>query len=623
VAIFEELKRRNVIRVGAAYAVISWLLIQVAETIFPLFGFDETPARVVVIVLAIGFIPALVVSWAFELTPEGIKRERDVDRGQDRNADSGRRMDRFISVALALALGFLAFDRFVLDPARDAEIAESARQQGRADAMAEARDEQSIAVLPFANLSPDPDQAYFADGVTEELLSLLAQVPGLRVTSRASAFAFRGEGLDLGEVAQKLNVTYILLGSVRMAGDRVRVTVRLLDPRSDTHLWSETYDGRLEDVFALQDDVAARITDQLSLRLAGRQPRANPVNPRAYTRFLEARQLMSLAAEDRFERAQGLLQEALELQPDYVDALVLMAEVHAERGWHARGAERDRAEHYARHYRQRALEVDPENPPALSAQALEIMNREGDLQSAARLLERALQEDPRNFTAVWAASLLAVELGQLELAARLLEWVVQHDPLTILHHHSLANVYSKMGRHDEALQQQRIAMSLVEREGAFEWAMGMARLQAGDASGALENFSRCCGEADEEGLRRFGQVLALHDLGREEESRAVLGQLQQMRDSSAASPESGGNQMEQAFWALGLGRLHAYLGDHDAAFTELGYGAGIDPTVFVGLGHDALLRNLHDDPRWEPLLQSLGQSPEQLAEIAFNPTLPH
>ena len=198
-----ELKRRNVLRVGAAYIVSSWLLIQVAETIFPLFGYGDTPARLVVMVLTIAFIPSMIFAWVFEITPEGLKRDSDVVREQSITQVTGKKLDRIILVVLALALAYFAFDKFVLDPVRDAELVEETAQQTRTDVLVESYGDLSIAVLPFVNMSSDPEQEYFSDGISEELLNLLSKIPELRVISRSSSFAFKGEKTDIPTVAKK------------------------------------------------------------------------------------------------------------------------------------------------------------------------------------------------------------------------------------------------------------------------------------------------------------------------------------------------------------------------------------------------------------------------------------
>ena len=233
-SLFNELKRRNVLRVAAGYIVTSWLVIQVVETIFPAFGFGDAAIRVVVIFFAAAFVPVLILTWVFEWTPQGFRKDSAVDHAQPARASAQRAFDRVVMVILALAVGFFAFDKFVLDPARDAEKFETAREEGRTEAVIKAYGDKSIAVIPFVNLSSDPEQEFFADGVAEEVLNLLARIPELRVISRSSSFTFRGDELEIPEIARRLNVAHILEGSVRKAGNRIRITAQLIEASSDT-----------------------------------------------------------------------------------------------------------------------------------------------------------------------------------------------------------------------------------------------------------------------------------------------------------------------------------------------------------------------------------------------------
>ncbi len=216
-------------RAAAAYLAVSWLLIQVVETVFPAFGFGGTDVRIVIIVLVIGLIPVLIFSWAFELTPEGLKKEWEVDRSRSISARTSKTLDRIIMLVLALALGFFAFDKFVLDPARDATREEAVARQARSDALVESYGDKSIAVLPFVNMSSDPEQEYFSNGISEELLNLLTRIPQLRVISRSSAFSYKGKDIDIPTMAEQLNVAHILEGSVRKSGNRVRITAQLIE----------------------------------------------------------------------------------------------------------------------------------------------------------------------------------------------------------------------------------------------------------------------------------------------------------------------------------------------------------------------------------------------------------
>ena len=277
-----ELKRRNVIRVAGLYLAGAWLLVQVTGTVLPFFNAPLSNARTLTIVLAVGFIPALVLAWVFEWTAKGLERDssrEDVVSGEPR---SGKGFDRLIMVVLALAIGYFAFDKFVLAPQRQAVVAHEARREGRSDAIKDSFGERSIAVLPFVDMSAAHDQAYLSDGIAEELLNLLARVPQLRVISRSSAFAFRERKDAIPVIARKLDVGYILDGSIRKAGDRVRITVQLIDGRSDTLLWNDTLDLPLDDIFAVQDEIGASVVAQLKIKLLG-----NPV-PKTRRTTLEA-----------------------------------------------------------------------------------------------------------------------------------------------------------------------------------------------------------------------------------------------------------------------------------------------------------------------------------------------
>ena len=293
----------------------------------PAFGLGGA-VRVVIIVLAIGLVPVLIFAWVFELTPEGWKRESEVDRSQSITPQSGRKLDRVIMGVLALALGYFAVDKFVFAPQREHAVAEAARAEGRTESLVKSYGEKSIAVLPFIDLSPDKDQEYFSEGISEELLNLLARIPQLRVISRSSAFSYKGKDVKLAQVAEELNVAHILEGSVRKSGNKVRITAQLIEARSDTHLWSNTWDRELDDIFAVQDEIAAAVVEQLKITLLGQAPKTREVNADAYPLFLEARQLRRQNTRESADRAITLLQQAVALDPDYAAAWVELAAVY-------------------------------------------------------------------------------------------------------------------------------------------------------------------------------------------------------------------------------------------------------------------------------------------------------
>jgi len=438
-----ELRRRNVLRIATAYVAVSWLVVQVAETLFPVFGLGDTAIRAVVVVLVAGFVPALILAWVFEWTPEGFRRDEDVDRTSPFSRRMAKRLDRAVMVILALALGYFAFDKFALAPQREAEVAEVAREAGRAAAMVESFGDLSIAVLPFTDMSPERDQGYFSDGIAEELLNLLARVRKLRVISRSSSFALRDENLSTPEIAARLNVGYVLEGSVRKAGNTIRVTAQLIDGPSDTHVWSQTYDRDLDNVFAIQDQISAQVVEELKVELLEPAPTATTTDPVAFEVFLKGRHALTWR---KLPEAEEFFEQAIAIDHDYAPAhaglaKTLLLQVAYQAADPA--ATRARAEAAV----DRALELDPQDADALTAQGFLYQN--SDPQASRDAYERAIAVNPTNSDAYrW----LALSYSRSTEPARYLEYVRLGqlvDPETMTYNLVLALM--RFGRYDEAL----------------------------------------------------------------------------------------------------------------------------------------------------------------------------
>jgi TolB-like protein len=331
-SLFNELKRRNVFRIAAAYVVGAWLLIQVAETIFPLFGFGDTPARLVVIVLAIGFIPSLILSWVFEITPEGLKRDATVDHEQSISQTTGRKLDRIILVVLALALGYFAFDKFVLDPVEDEQIAQSARQEGLTAALTKSLGDKSLAVLPFDNRSNREEDQFFTDGIHDDLLTTIAKIGSMTVISRTSVMEYRGTIKKIPQIAQELGVANILEGGIQRSGNTVRINVQLIDAATDKHLWAENYDRELtaENLFAVQSEITKMIADALQAELSTDEQRridARPTdNLQAYEAYMRGQQLMATRDSANLKLATEEFSKATEIDPMFALAWVGLAD---------------------------------------------------------------------------------------------------------------------------------------------------------------------------------------------------------------------------------------------------------------------------------------------------------
>ena len=431
VQFFEELKRRNVFRVGIAYVVTAWLVIQVIETIFPAFGFGDAAVRTAVIVLAIGFPLALIFSWVFELTPEGLKLDRDVDRSRSVAHHTGKKLDRAIIAVLALALGYFAIDKFLIDPARDAAREELITERARTEALTGSLDQNSVAVLPFVNMSDDADNEYFSDGIAEEVLNLLAKIPNLRVISRSSSFSFKGKDIDIPSIAEQLNVALVLEGSVRKYANQVRITAQLIEARSDSHLWSETYERELEDVFAIQDEISAAIVqslrDAINLEVDEAPRTTAAMNTEAHDAYLRGRYLLA----QRGSSVSGAVREfekALSLDPDFALAHAQLAIAYQleDSGLTVTEDAARAAPHV-----EKAMALDPSSAEAHAAAGYLSWTKE-EIQAALKHYEKAIEINPSYADVyTWMANILDVELGRYAEAFAMREKAAQLDPLSI------------------------------------------------------------------------------------------------------------------------------------------------------------------------------------------------
>jgi TolB-like protein/Tfp pilus assembly protein PilF len=434
---FSELKRRNVIRMAGLYLVGAWLVVQVAGTVLPMFGAPEWLPRTIVVLLAIGFVPAVIFSWVFELTPQGLKREDDVAPEQSITPQTGRRMDRMIIVVLVLALGYFAFDKFALTPRREAALVSSAVPNESKFVI----NAKSIAVLPFENLSRDPENAFFTNGVQDEILSHLSKVADLRVISRTSVMQYKaGAQRNLREIAQQLGVAHVVEGSVQRAANKVRVIAQLIDARNDVHLWAQTYDRDLADVFAIQSDIAKGIADQLQAKLSPAEKSAIEQRPTtdvaAFELYSRAKDLIlnvgfSAIFAQNLRQGVELLNQALARDPSFFAAQCQLAYAHdtlyslgvdhtperralagaaVEAAFRLRPdageAHLARAQHLYRGYLDydRALaelEIARRtlpNDPRIFEFTGYIARRRGQHEEGLRNLQRAVELDPRNFS---------------------------------------------------------------------------------------------------------------------------------------------------------------------------------------------------------------------------------
>jgi TolB-like protein len=410
--------------------------------------------------LVLGFPLALVFAWAFELTPDGIKLEKHVDRSRSITGTTGRKLDYLIIGVLAVALVFFAFDKWVLAPARDAQPSQ-ATTEGETDqpaiAIAEGPASNSIAVLAFADLSPTGDQEYFSDGVSEEILNVLAQIPGLRVTSRSSAFSFKGKDVDIPTVAKRLGVTNILEGSVRKSGNRIRITAQLIDARTDTHLWSETYDRQLDDVFTVQDEIAAAISDALKVKLALDSGNVVPptvikaANTDAYDFYLQGRELIHQRGRENLEDAVRYLERSLRLDNNFAPAhaqLAIAISLLLDSPGLYGELSLEEVKRKAMPHFERALELEPNLAEAYAGLG-QLAQHSGDLELAAEYGRKALKLNPSYSDArTWLYHKLTL-LGEYQEQEATLKELLALDPMSISGRVNYAHWLGHKGRIEE------------------------------------------------------------------------------------------------------------------------------------------------------------------------------
>lgn len=455
-----ELKRRNVFRVGIAYAAATWLLIQVADIVFPRLGLPDSAVSLVIALLAIGFIPALILAWAFELTPEGLKREEDVDRSESITPQTARKLDRVIMGIMAVVIAFLVLDRFAFteDTQRATQATEAQTTTVGSDDKPAKNSGPSIAVLPFVNMSGDVDNEYFSDGLTETLLHMLAQLPELRVAARTSSFAFKGRDAGIVEIAKALNVAHILEGSVQKAGNRVRVTAQLIRADDGFHVWSQNYDRTLEDIFAIQDEIATDVAGALDKTLLDGGTsilRIETSNLRAYDTYLHAIEQQAIGSYGSLSSAESLFKQALGADPGFVDAKLGLARnylMQANTGM----IELTQMQQTIKPLLSQIREIQPNNSLARAIEILAELNpdtatsqdafRQGvdELRSLLPLLPAETYIRGRT------ALMLAFAVEEPEMALDVLEAGLVFDPLSPTLYGQQGNVYIQMKQFENA-----------------------------------------------------------------------------------------------------------------------------------------------------------------------------
>jgi serine/threonine-protein kinase len=572
---FAELKRRNVYKVAVAYAVVAWLLMQVASQIFPFFEIPNWVVRVVILLLVIGFPIALIIAWAFEVTSEGIKSTEAADAAGQRSR--GVAWIYVVLIGVALSVGLFFVGRYT-----------AGHGTSRVSEVTTASPQKSIAVLPLVNESGDPKDEYFSDGLSEELIAALAQISGLKVIGRSSSFRFKDRKEKPKTIGEELGVSTLLDGTVRKQGDRVRIVAELVNAADGIQLWTRTFDRQLEDIFTVQQEIAKSVAESLKVKLLGTENTPSQIatnNVEAHNAYLQGHfHLVRRNVED-FRKAIGYYDQAIDFDPEYALA-------YAERGeaWTILGdltGQRPTAYSKARSDAEKAVVIAPTLAEARAALGFVRFFTEWKFLEGMTELKRAKELSPANPTANDLLARLIVYLGRFDEAERQAREAVELDPLSTVTQGNLARVLFYAGKLDEAAVAARKAAELQPAGAANHRWQVLIAAQRGDGEAALREAKL---EPDP-GFRRFELAVAHYVRGDKAAADAALADL-------IANAREG--------FAYQIAEVYALRGEKDKAFEWLEIAFADRDAGMLGLLVDPLLRGLRDDPRYKNLVAKVG-----------------
>jgi TolB-like protein/Tfp pilus assembly protein PilF len=577
---FSELKRRNVYKVAVAYAVIAWLLIQAASILLPIFEVPPSVMKAFVVIIAIGFVVALIIAWTFEMTPTGMKRTEEIRPDEKLPQWSRRKFASFILALTVCAAALLGYQVFREKPIQSSEVSELPVK--------------SIAVLPFDSLSRDPDNAFFAEGVQDEILTRLAKVADLKVIARTSTQKFKNAPENLPEIAKQLGVMNILEGSVQKVNDQVRVNVQLINGLTNAHLWAEIYDRKLTDIFAVESDIAKTIAETLQAKLTGSEKAAiskkPTANPEAYELYLKGRFFWNKRTSADLPKSVDYYNQAIAKDPNYALAYSGLADAYVLYPDYGVGAPDDFYPK-AKEMAMKALALEPSLGAPHAALGAVYTSLDHDFVRAIAEFDRAIALDPNYATAhQWKTTPLGA-LGQFDNAIASDKQAIALDPLSLIVNSDLAFNYLNAHRFEETIAQSRKTLEIDPNFHVVRGYLGLGLQFTGKLNDALAEYRTAAAASDEPyGLSVLAQACARSGL--RDEAQRILTDLEERSRTKFVTG-----------WSIAVIRLA--LGDKDGALVALETAINQHAPEILTIKYDPLLDDLHGDPRFEALVQKV------------------
>ena len=556
----EELKRRNVFKAGVAYLIVAWLIAQIASIVLPTFEAPAWVMKTLLFVLVVGFPINLVISWIYDVTSEGIKKTKSLN---EKSQLKNQRLNKVIVTTLVLTVVIIVSNLFFNKVITT---------------------DKSIAVLAFADMSPQKDHEYFSDGISEELLNLLAKIPELKVISRTSSFSYKGKNSTAKEIAKELNVSYILEGSIRKAGNMVRVTAQLIRANDGFHEWSHTYDRAMDSIFKIQDDIAAEVSKQLQLSILGKQDLTKSINTEAYNLYLQAVHLVHQNTKKSYISAEAKIKEALAIDENYAEAWRMLAQIYDTGVYNFSVREPKEGIPLGMAAAKKAIELDPNSSEAYRALS-SLQALAWDFDASAKNMEKALQLDPNDAVNIGTAALMC--FGDLEKAISLQKKAIKLDPLVYTNYFNLGFAYYRLNRLEESKKAFDTFALYYPNWQIYHFMIAKVLLAEGKNEEALKEIE----QESNEFFSLYGRNFVYFAMGRIEEANALFDEFKERYGDTDPS---------------NLADLYAFRGDYDNSFKELDRALEIkDPVLTEALTYPSF-KPMHSDPRWKAFINKIG-----------------